>query len=336
MNYHIEVEKMKKSICLKDLCEEWVRIKKPTTASTYSYLLESLIIGEIGTLKLQRITDTYILDYLNKLESRVSITRLKQVINVLNALFNYAREKGYKMSVKHKIIVPRYEVVKNDVEVFTELEQVKIEQYLFFNTNPDKFVVLLCLYTGIRIGEACGLKHGDFDLNNNCIHINRTVQRVKNFDKNLPSKTAVIVTSPKSKTSMRNIPLPEFIVKLYKQVYPVRESGDFLCTNSEKVTEPRTLQRKFKKMLTLLKINDKNFHVLRHTFATNAIIMGFDLKSLSEILGHSNVMFTMKIYVHSSFLLKLSNMQKMEKLYKQHLRSQRYKFYDIVIYISVG
>ena len=127
------------------------------------------------------------------------------------------------------------------------------------------------------------------------------------------AKTEVIVTTPKSSCSIRKIPLPDEILEIL--VLNKKASSGYVLTNDEyKFIEPRTMQNKFKKILKAAGIENANFHALRHTFATRCVELGFDVKSLSEILGHATVNITMNRYVHPTYEMKKENMKKLSGL----------------------
>ncbi len=156
--------------------------------------------------------------------------------------------------------------------------------------------IYICLFTGIRIGELCALTWDDISLENNMIHIHRTMQRIQT-----PSgekKTAILIAEPKSQCSIRDIPIAGTLrEKLLQQ--PVRQ-GYVLTGSKNKYVESRTMQNRFKEILDECEIRNAHFHTLRHTFATRCIEVGFDVKSLNEILGHANVSITLNCYVHPS------------------------------------
>ena len=114
---------------------------------------------------------------------------------------------------------------------------------------------------------------------------------------------------PKSKCSIRDIPLPPFITSIAKG-FQRRKDAYVLTGEKNRYIEPRTMQNRFKALIRESQINDANYHTLRHTFATRCIEVGFELKTLSEIMGHSNVNITLNRYVHSSLALKKENMSK--------------------------
>ena len=158
--------------------------------------------------------------------------------------------------------------------------------------------------TGLRIGELCALKWKNIYLDESYIFIEKTMQRIKNLSSNNP-KTIIIEESPKSSTSNRKIPIPENLLPLFYKFK--KDSNCYLLTGrSDKFIEPRLLERKFSKYIKAAGIGKANFHMLRHTFATMCIEEGFEIKCLSEILGHSGSQVTLDRYVHSSFTLKKS------------------------------
>ena len=189
-------------------------------------------------------------------------------------------------------------------------EQEQLLSILFENFDRYKMGVFICLYTGIRIGELCALQWKDISFSEKVIVVEHTMQRLQNDDPNALYKTKIIVTEPKSKASVRTIPLPDFVLNAIKP-FLGSPSAYVLSGNCQEIIEPRTMQNRFKGYLEAGQINDANFHSLRHTFATRCIEAGFDVKTLSEILGHSSVKITLDRYVHSSMELKRSNMEKL-------------------------
>ena len=166
------------------------------------------------------------------------------------------------------------------------------------NLNLRNLGILLSLYTGIRIGELCGLKWKDIDFRNKTLSINKTVQRIKNTEKNSLLKTKLIVDIPKTEHSIRTIPLPDFLIPILDSFKTNNEN--FIFTNSLTPKDPRAFEKYFSSVLEKCQIRNLNFHALRHTFATRAREAGIDIKVLSEILGHSSYHITQEIYVHIS------------------------------------
>ena len=165
------------------------------------------------------------------------------------------------------------------------------------------------MLTGIRIGELCALKWEDIDLENGILHINKTMQRIKTMDSKAKRKTKIIIDTPKSIASIRAIPLP--LILLDKLKKHKGKPNTYILTGTTKYIEPRIYQRHFKAHLSDCNIKDNNFHTLRHTFATMAITKGVDIKTVSVLLGHSDVSFTMKKYVHPNLEHKRNQIEKL-------------------------
>lgn len=176
----------------------------------------------------------------------------------------------------------------------------KLETYLLSRAkdkDPTSIGILLSGCCGLRIGELCALRWENINWEQGTLRIRGTMQRIRTFQQE-KGGTKVIVTGPKSRSSNREIPLPAYLLEFLKGIKGT-EDGYVLSGKKKEYLEPRTLQYRFKKILEQLEIPYFNFHMLRHIFATNCISRGFDMKTLSELLGHSNITTTMRIYVHS-------------------------------------
>ena len=187
------------------------------------------------------------------------------------------------------------------------------------NQNKTNIAILLCLFTGLRVGELCGLKCEDIDFDSAILCVKRTVQRIS---KN--GKSQVIIGTPKSKTSVRTVPIPAFVLDILRSY---RSCGDFyIITGKGKSAEPRTMQNRFKSILKLCGIRNVNFHLLRHTYATICIEKDFDPKTLSELLGHADAAITLNRYCPPPMQIKkdyVSTMQDSVLEKNQHLDSRK-------------
>lgn len=198
------------------------------------------------------------------------------------------------------------------IRVFSLEEEKQLLEYLQNNMDLPALGILLCLFTGIRIGELCAMKWDDINLDERKMSVGKTMQRIRSSSA-LERKTEVRIFEPKSICSVRIIPLPDVLIGLLEKFYI---SGAFLLTGSNShFIEPRTMQNRFKKILAACGIEDANFHAIRHTFATRCVELGFDTKSLSEILGHASVAITMNRYVHPTMTLKRENMNRFSELF---------------------
>ena len=197
-------------------------------------------------------------------------------------------------------------------------------QFLLHEMEPCKFGIYLALRTGMRLGEICALRWRDISLESSAISVRHTVQRLPqepeyaepredgNFtEERYGIRTSLMLDSPKSDSSMRTIPLMQDIEVLCRR-FSCRKPSAFILTGTEQCMDPRKLQRRLEKCTDACRIEGVHFHTLRHTFATRCVEAGFDMKTLSEILGHSNVGTTMNLYVHPNLELKRENMRRLK------------------------
>ena len=244
-------------------------------------------------------------------EKELSPKTVKSVLSQLKSILEYASKQGD--GTLPEVIYPR-EPLK-EMRVLSKDEEDILIKYLLKDMDNCKFGTLLALLTGMRIGEICALRWGDISFESMTIKVSSTMQRIQNPEPTSgEKKTHVIINDAKSVHSARLIPLTEFAFEQCRKM-KVDCPEAFVMTGSEKrFVEPRTLQYKFKKYADDCNLSDVHFHVLRHTFATRCVEVGFEIKSLSEVLGHASPKITLERYVHSSLSLKRDNMKKLEKL----------------------
>ena len=199
------------------------------------------------------------------------------------------------------------------MRVLSQQEQERLCRYLYAELDGYHLGILLCLFTGLRVGELCALCWEDICFSERTLRVNRTLQRVQTHAESGP-RTKIVVTPPKSPCSIRTIPIPEFLLPVLME-YQGTARGYLLTNSTNTFIEPRIMQNRFKRALQHAQVECANFHTLRHTFATRCIELGFDVKSLSEILGHASVTITMNRYVHPTFSMKQENMRKLSALF---------------------
>lgn len=200
---------------------------------------------------------------------------------------------------QHKIMLP------------SEATLSILQDYLYANSDDDTCLgIMIALHTGIRVGELSALRWKDIDLKEGNLYIRQTILRVRNEIKqeNTKAVTQIVMQMPKSSDSSRIIPLPPGLLSMLRPHEKAKE--DYVVSGVKAAwAEPRTIQYRFKSILRKCGIEYFNFHLLRHTFATRCVSLGLDVKSLSEILGHSSIQLTLKLYVHSSIQQKRQLMQ---------------------------
>lgn len=205
---------------------------------------------------------------------------------------------------------------KKEMRVLSSEEQRSFAAFLMDEPDVFKIGILISLVTGLRIGEICALRWRDVSFRDKTIRITSTMQRIKNTDHNAETKTKIVIKDPKSDASERVIPITEFGLSLFRMLYRQGcTANSFVLTcREDKYIEPRVLQYHMGVYCKKCGLNDVHFHTLRHSFATRFVEIGCDIKSLSEILGHSNTKITLDRYVHSSLELKRANMMKLAEI----------------------
>ena len=199
---------------------------------------------------------------------------------------------------------------RKEMRVLSRDEQNRFMSYLLTDMDSCKFGLLLALSTGGRIGELCALQWCNINIREQTIKIAATLQRLHDTDMQGETRTRIVIGAPKSDTSVRTIPMISYLANLCKQMDP-GNMGAYVLTGTTDYMEPRTLQYRIEKYTHACGLEGIHAHTLRHTFATRAVEVGFEIKSLSEVLGHSTTTITLERYVHSSMELKRSNMNKL-------------------------
>lgn len=294
---------------IRDASEIWLTDRgsylKVSTIATYRNIIETHIIPEAGNIRVTRFTQKEMECFAAGLRSSekgyaLSLTYSRSICALLLAILSYARKKyGYHMILPENPISTEK---KRQIQLPGENSLHKLEDYLSTHAAEDTCLgILIAFHTGIRLGELCALTWENIDLEESVLSIKMSMQRTSG--KQAAGKTKIVLQEPKSLTSLRNIPLPPVLLPFLKQ-YRQPDSCYVIRGKKKPFAEPRTVQYRFTKILKQCQIEDFHFHMLRHAFATRCIDMGFDVKSLSEILGHSNVQITMNLYVHSTMQRK--------------------------------
>lgn len=294
-----------------EVAKKWLEMKrnsiKESTYYNYMFIVDKYLMPTLKKVSLKKLIDYNYNNFIQELKTNLSVKTVRDITNVLKSILKYSQDE-YKCSINLKTInMPKLNVVK--IKVLNKREKGKLERYCLKENSLRSLGVVLCLYTGLRIGELCALKWEDIDLEERAIYVRKTLQRVY-MEKDNNSK--IIINSPKTTSSIRKVPINNKLYEVLKPLKKEYKNEDFFLTgSSEKYIEPRNYQYMFKFILSESKVKPYKFHILRHTFATYCIEVGMDAKSLSEILGHSNVNITLSRYVHSSDKIKKKFLEKL-------------------------
>lgn len=296
------------------LFESWfVSIKLDVKESTYAnYLMkyEKHISPFMGQIVYDRLTADFLNYFIStKIQSGLSTRYVADIARVLKSVCHFAHRRFGLVDKSGLIPAPR--CTDNEKKLLSSTEQNILNSYLLREVTPLNAGIFLAAATGIRLGELCALKWADIDPHSGTIFVSHTLQRIKNCGSG--SATKLVITAPKSSSSVRRIPLPAFVISMLEKLR--RSDEIFVLSACEKPLEPRTVQYAFKKILKTNRLSDVSFHSLRHAFATNCITLGVDVKTLSELLGHSSVAITLNRYVHTSMEQKTKCMERVSEIF---------------------
>lgn len=288
--------------------EEWLKYKKNTvkksTYYNYSYSVAKYLYPSFAGKNITKIKNYN--NFIEELSDTLSPKTVRDIVTKLKEIINfYEEEHNTKLNIK-KMSLPKMN--KKEIQILSNKDKQKLEKYCIEQNSLKSLGILICLNTGLRVGEVCALRWENVDFETRRIHVEKTIERIYSKEEN---KTIVIIDTPKSITSVRTIPINSKLYNILKQIRGKSKKTDFVLTgSSEHYVEPRNYQYHFKEILKRNKVKKYKFHTLRHTFATNCIEAGMDIKSLSEILGHADVSITLNIYVHSSDKAKRKYLEK--------------------------
>jgi integrase len=310
----------KSGLTFADVGNQWLSVislkVKPSTYVGYNSMLDLHIRPPLGKIKMQSLTAVEVSCFAkNKLENGrvdgnggLSPKTVRDMLSVIKAVVDFACGENIISNV-FTITYPKQQ--QQTMRVLSRQEQTSLEAVLTVDLNIYKLGILLCLYTGLRVGEICALRWQDISADFDTLSVRQTLQRMKTVNGE-ESKTKIHIDTPKSQRSIREVPIPKFLSSHLRTF--ARDSRDyFLSTGDIAFTEPRAMQNHFAKFVKAASIDYANFHSTRHSFATRCIEAGVDVKSLSEMLGHASVNITLNCYVHSSFEQKRESMNKLEQ-----------------------
>lgn len=302
----------KKTIC--EISALWKEDKKKyvkqSTYSLYALILENHILPAFG--KLYELEEETVQEFiLHGISSGLSNKTIKDILIVLKMIMKFGAKNKLIEYQEWDIKFPT-ERKKHELEVLSICNQKKLMKYINENFTFKNLGIYICLSARLRIGEICALAWNDIDVDAGVIYIRKTIERIYIVEGE-KRYTELIIGTPKTKNSIREIPMTGDMMKMIKPLKKVVNENFFVLTNESKPTEPRTYRNYYNKLMDKLDIPKLKFHGLRHSFATRCIESNCDYKTVSVILGHSNISTTLNLYVHPNMEQKKKCIDKMFK-----------------------
>lgn len=300
---------------------------KKSTYCNYANLLKNNVIPVLGEIKFNELNGDILQFFIYQAQGKNNLSEktTKDCLGIIKQIIADGQEEGVIPQFvysKRKLKYKKTELIGEDKKTYTEEEYKKIIDEILKNIDYKKLGILLGLYTGMRIGELCALQFKDIDFKEKCVRVTKTLQRTYDPTKDI-NPSEIKITSTKTDNSNRNIPLTDEIVKIIEKMNTGSEN--YVLTGKAKWTEPRTFRRNYQSFMKKLEIQPLKFHCLRHTFASINIENGADIKTISEILGHSDIDVTLKIYTHTSKKAKRKAIENFDKLFTKEKRKKEFK-----------
>lgn len=295
-----------------EISQKWYAAKRNTvknsSLNTYEIKLNKHILPVFGSMIYDNITSVDFDSFIQKLTAeKLSRSYIADIFFVVRSICLFAHKLLGVKNICENIDIPKRGNLK-ERRILNNAETSKLISCLEYENDTTSVGILLALSTGIRIGELCALTWKNINLEEKYITVSQTVQRT--YDRQ-NRKSHLQISTPKSKSSERIIPLPNFIIPILAK--HKCDCNSYFLSGSAKIVEPRTMQYRFITILQKNNLPSVNFHSLRHLFATRCIAAGADIKTLSELLGHSSVNITLNLYVHSSMERKIECMEQFAK-----------------------
>lgn len=291
---------------LKDIVMQYLEnIKYSIKQKTYLFYLQMNDIYIVGFNK--EISLNNLNEFIASIKEKYSYSTTKLIKSLINRSLNFAFENGL---IEEKIIITLH--LKNQqirkVQALEKQEQARLEKFILENEKRYHYGILLSLYTGLRLGEVLALKWQNLDIKNKLIYIDKSVGSISQNH-----KTLTIESSPKTQSSIREIPISKKLLDLLKVLRQYNSTDYVIVSHNEKQIQSRAYQKSFENLLKKLNIKHYGFHSLRHTFATRLLENGVDIKTISELLGHSSPTITLNRYVHTNLQNKRKAMEILTK-----------------------
>lgn len=303
---------MVKEKTINQITEEWKEEKKKyvkkSTYAAYQLLIQNHIKPYFGDL--YEVNEEKVQQFVfDKLDAGLSEKTIRDIIIVLKMILKFGIKNGYLEYIQIDAKFPSKQD-KKDLDVLSKADQKKFMEHLRNNFTFKNLGIFICLSTGMRIGEICGLRWCDVDTVEGVIKVRHTLQRIYIIEGET-RHTELLLDTPKTANSVRDIPMSSELLKMLKSLNKVVNENYYVISNDIKPIEPRTYRNYYKKLCKQLDIPELKFHGLRHSFATRCIESKADYKTVSVLLGHSNISTTLNLYVHPNKEQKKKTIDKM-------------------------
>lgn len=300
-----------------EIAELWKQDKKmyvkKSTLSAYILLMENHLIPTFGNST--HIQEAKVQQFVfQKLEQGLSQKTIKDILIVLKMALKFGAKNKWIQFEPFDIQYPTIRQ-SQQIDVLSRSHQKKVMSYIQEHFTFRNLGIYICLSSGIRIGEICALTWDDIDTENGIIHIRKTIQRIYVIE-NGERRTELLLDTPKTKNSIREIPMSRELLRMLKPFKKIVNPNFFVLTNDSKPTEPRTYRSYYKNLMKQLEIPELKFHGLRHSFATRCIESKCDYKTVSVLLGHANISTTLNLYVHPNLEQKKKAIDQMFRALK--------------------
>ena len=284
---------------IREIAAAWKEYKRPyvkqSTMAAYVLILENHILptfGEDNSLPEQSV-QAFVL---HKIESGLSTKSVKDILIVLKMVMKFGVKKEWMTYYEWDIKYPPSSENKV-LDVLSVTNHRKILNHIQSHFTFMGLGIYISLSTGLRIGEICALKWSDINVTDGILTVDRTIERIYIIEGE-KKHTELVINTPKTKNSCREIPMNKELLGMLKPLKKVVNDDYYILTNDERPTEPRTYRNYYKRLMEKLDIPKLKYHGLRHSFATRCIEVGCDYKTVSVLLGHSNISTTLNLYVH--------------------------------------
>lgn len=286
---------------------------KRSTFAAYTLLIENHILPSFGEMALVEEQDVQTFVF-RKLNEGLSHKTIKDILIVLKMILSFGVKNQMTEYRQIDIKFPT-ERDKHSIDILSRSHQKQIMEYIRLHFTFKNLGIYICLSAGMRIGEICALTWDDLDVENGIIHVRKTIQRIYVIEEHR-KYTEVILDTPKTKNSIREIPMTKNLLKMIRPIKKIVNGNFYVLTNEPKPTEPRTYRNYYKQFMQSLGLPLMKFHGLRHSFATRCIESKCDYKTVSVLLGHSNISTTLNLYVHPNLEQKKRCIERMQNALK--------------------